>query len=156
MPPKPSLAASNPVDPSPFEMPAIVQSDVRGDLNTPQECLKLREWVARTPQFAFKSASPVENSLSELICHQNRVWSPRTRWTPVPLKCLRYCNQMCVATQKRPGGGLKREHWAHAPPSALSSRPLPLKNLLSELIYHQNRAWSPRAQWTPVPLKSLR
>ena len=46
--------------PSPPETTAIVQSDVRGSSSTPLKGLKTQAWSARTPQCAFKSASPVE------------------------------------------------------------------------------------------------
>ena len=58
--PKPSLANSHPVDPGPLEMTTKVQSDVHGGSKEPWKGLKTRAWSARTPQYAFKSASPGE------------------------------------------------------------------------------------------------
>ena len=48
---------------------------------------------------------------------------------------------MYGAAPAHPMGDLKRKHGAHVHPSALSIRPLQLKNKLTELSYHQNRAW---------------
>ena len=48
---------------------------------------------------------------------------------------------MYEAAPANPKRGKNRQYGAHAHPSVLSSRFLQLKNQLTELSYHQNRAW---------------
>ena len=68
--------------------------------------------------------SSSKTSLLELIYHQYPAWLPCTEWTQAPLEMLRQFNQTYVAARTCLCWGLKRVRKAHAPPSALSSRPL--------------------------------
>ena len=83
------LGASHPVDPRPPETTTAVQSDVRGGSSTPWGRLRTQAWCARTPQCAFKSASPVEKLAHGAQLTPKPGLAPRTQWTQVHQKRLR-------------------------------------------------------------------
>ena len=71
---------------SPPETTTAVQSYVRGGSSTPWGRLKTQAWSARTPQCAFKSASPVEKRAYEAQLPPKSALAPRTQTTQVHQK----------------------------------------------------------------------
>jgi len=102
---KNGLGASHRVDPSSPETTTIVQSDVRGSSSTPWERLRTEAWSARTPQCAFKSPSPFKKLAHGAQLPPKTGLAPRTEWTQVHQKRLRWCNQMYGAAPAHPGRG---------------------------------------------------
>ena len=74
----------------------------------------MHAWSARTPQCAFKSASPVEELSHGAQLPPKPGLTPRTELTKVHQKRLRQFNQMYGAAPAHPKGGQYRKHGAHA------------------------------------------
>ena len=112
--PKPGMAASHPVDPGPLEMTTKVQSDVHGGSKAPLKGLKTRAWSARTPQYAFKSASPGEKRTLGAQLRPKPGMATSNPVDPGPLEIPTTGNQMSNGS-KTPWGrpksaGIGRKH----------------------------------------------